>query len=551
MIFPFEASKGNAASSCLLNKEFTIRSLLFFFVFLVFSYPIIHASVYYADDTPHTLYGIHWERDGRPLGQLLILLMGRFSIVDYAPLPQLFGLPFIAMALAAFSIRWGYSRVSSIICLSLIVCNPFFMENISYRFDSIIMEMAVFCSIMPFSIDLFIKRFDRKSIYLWKFSSIIACLNLYQSAINIYLSLILLTVVLSLIKKEDASKVLREAFYNVIILGLGLFAYKLETCVLPGGDHYADAHKEVVHSVAEIFKNIPDFSLVIAPALIKGVQSIIFSVILVLGCISLVLRVIRMLRKGDLTPASGALVIFCLAVLPLCIPGILLLLAHPVYAARVMTGFGAVCACFFTFLLGPAPSFRRHVSYIPCVLVGFGLWSEMTMSAAYANALAAQSRFRDQMAQAMVDDAVQLAREANLPDGESFWWSTRGNEPIAPLALRTLFKYQVLTDMVLPTEKPLLPSPWMMHSIMLAQGLPKNFPSTAREHDEGKWMWEALETDLQNCAIDGSREHGPFITYRIGAFLIADYDKSCVLHGNKYEHAPSTRTSVFRGRAIE
>ncbi|GCE84122.1 O-antigen conversion protein [Komagataeibacter diospyri] len=552
MFISKETPRNTAISSFFLcRREFYTRAMLFFLVFILFTYPIIHANVYYADDTLHALSNIHWERDGRVLGQLLLLFMGRFATIDYAPLPQIIGLPFIAAALAAFSIRWGYSRISSIICLSFIVCNPFFLENISYRFDGMIMECAVACAIMPFALPFFLPEHSRKSLMPWQLLALFSCLNLYQPALNVYLCLCCLTAILSLLEKKKAGQVANMLIANAITLSLALLIYKLETLILPGGDDYADAHKQTVHSISQIFGNIPGFFQTIAPALIKGPQSIIFSAIIVSGCITLVFRAVRMLRTGSLTPAAGGLVAFCLVALPFCIPGILLLLGCPIHSHRVMIGFGSAAACFITFLLGVAPSFRWRATCLACILAGYGLWSEITLSAAYANALSAQSRFRDQMAQSMVDDAVQLAREAGQPEGASFWWGTRGDEPVAPLALYILRKYEILTDIVLVSYVPPLPAPWMMHDIMLTHGLPANILSTGGMPDRGKSMWKAQQADLQHCAINGSREHGPFITYRIGNSIIVDYDKRCVLHGNGYERVPSPRQNVFHGRMVE
>ncbi|GBQ55926.1 hypothetical protein AA16373_0592 [Komagataeibacter swingsii DSM 16373] len=354
-----------------------------------------------------------------------------------------------------------------------------------------------------------------------------------------------------MLEQETVRQVLDTLGGNAMTVFLVLVAYKLEMCLLPGGDNYADAHKAAIHSLHQVLGNVPDFFYAIAPALIKGPQSIIFSVIIASGCIMLVSRTVRMLRAGSLTPTAGCLVGCCLVVLPFCIPGILLLLASPIHSHRVMIGFGMVCACFMTFLVRMAPSFGRHANCLACIVAGYCLWSEITMSAAYGNALAAQSRFRDQMAQAMVDDAVQLAREAGQPENTTFWWNTRGGEPIAPLALYILRKYEILTNIILVAYVPFLPSPWMMHDIMLTHGLPTNILSGGAAPDTGKVMWKALQAELEHCAIDGSREHGPFMTYRIGNSIIVDYDKRCIQHGNGYVRSPSRRQNTFLGRMVE
>jgi hypothetical protein len=173
------------------------KELLFFSgIALLYVYPIIHANFYFQDDLLRVLQGYTgWEFAGRPLAAIVQLLLSTakpYMLIDVAPLTQI--LAALLLALSAFQFNEYLKREHHkglIIASALIIVNPFFLFNLSYRYDSFSMALGLFLAVQAFCLPLKTKLGSKSSIAL-----LIASMSLYQCDINIFIALVSIEVLI-------------------------------------------------------------------------------------------------------------------------------------------------------------------------------------------------------------------------------------------------------------------------------------------------------------------------------------------------------------------
>jgi hypothetical protein len=192
-----------------LNSRQQKELLFFCFIALLFVYPIIHADFYFRDDFTRAMEGYAlWEDSGRPLASIVQLLLSASksnALLDVAPLTQIFAA--LLLALSAFQFNEYLKREYQqglVFASVLFIVNPFFLYNLSYRYDAFSMTLGIFFTVLAFCLPLKSRIGSKNSILL-----LIASLLLYQSDINLFIALAALEVML-LSKREGLRNIFRR-----------------------------------------------------------------------------------------------------------------------------------------------------------------------------------------------------------------------------------------------------------------------------------------------------------------------------------------------------
>jgi len=144
-------------SSLLRTLIFNHRRELRTFLVSLFLYslilaPILRADRYYVDDWGHALLGYsQWANDGRPLTDLLMRILGGHPpLVDFSPLPQIGAIAVLSYlsVLVARKFKLCGAVIAALATLPL-GANPFFLENLSFKFDSLPMALSMFLVLLP------------------------------------------------------------------------------------------------------------------------------------------------------------------------------------------------------------------------------------------------------------------------------------------------------------------------------------------------------------------------------------------------------------------
>lgn len=175
----------------LLKRPLSNRDAFGFLAALLLLYvlPLILANVYYRDDTERILNpAAPWYTLGRPGADLLMRLFtfNLYQLADSAPLTLILGVLCFAWALVYSARRAEHTL--SIIALSpyiLLFFNPFFLQNLSYKYDSFPMVVALALSMLAF----FYPRDRGPLSYLVPIALLFCALTLYQPCTNLFIGL--------------------------------------------------------------------------------------------------------------------------------------------------------------------------------------------------------------------------------------------------------------------------------------------------------------------------------------------------------------------------
>lgn len=200
---------------------------------LTFYFPILYAGVFFADDIYRINVesgGFIWEEQGRFLATLVSYIYGGATNIVIDAFPLTWFINIILLSLSSYLIykKFSEQNINIAIYISLIfIINPFFTYNLYYRFDSIGMNLAVSCVIFSFYIR------DTKRNFPLKVLLLILSLNLYQSAINLFLTIYSFYLFYAYIRNEDRSTFLKNTAFVILTYALASSLYFVELKILP------------------------------------------------------------------------------------------------------------------------------------------------------------------------------------------------------------------------------------------------------------------------------------------------------------------------------
>ncbi len=209
-------------------KEKTDKKVFYYVIGICFLYvlPIILANRYYNDDTQRVFYHYAgWSLDGRPLADIAIKLLCGVNnyIYDIFPLPLLISVLVYSIVSVSWS-RMIYSAdgVIGVIVSFLPISMPFFLTNLSYRFDCFGIVVSAVLLMIPF-----MYKNERKHIKLLVDAiCILVSMCFYQGTVGLYLGLAFIVAFVLYIEgtsfipqlvQNIASFIVGTVFYKVVI----------------------------------------------------------------------------------------------------------------------------------------------------------------------------------------------------------------------------------------------------------------------------------------------------------------------------------------------
>ncbi len=162
-----------------------IATLLFIAILL----PILLADRHTNDDLLRALSGNYgWTENGRHLTNALmrVLQFGASRVIDLAPLPQLLAVLALAWAGTLVARRFAVTPAWLGVLVALpLGAQPFFLENLAFRFDAPFMALAVALALLPVV--------SPERLRSWRGALVLlASLALYQPAITVFVIFALL-----------------------------------------------------------------------------------------------------------------------------------------------------------------------------------------------------------------------------------------------------------------------------------------------------------------------------------------------------------------------
>lgn len=203
-------------------KGWTRFAIVFAFCF-TFILSLVLADVPYMDDLTRMDNGNgYWEYEGRPLTTLLIALLNfNFNpIYNIGPIPLIFGTLFFAYSVCYATSKMDIKQnLVNILPFTLLACNPYFIQNLSYQFDSIGNLFSVAFILFAF----FYKHKNIFKTYAVQVLCLVIVSSLYQPTINMYIALFAINILFQFKKTND--KFFRSVFYYSSVFILSSLIY--------------------------------------------------------------------------------------------------------------------------------------------------------------------------------------------------------------------------------------------------------------------------------------------------------------------------------------
>jgi hypothetical protein len=412
----------------------------FFFVVLV---PILLAGRPCNDDLARSVLGSYgWVDSGRYLSNILMraLALGASRATDIAPIPQFLAILSLSFAGVLLARRFEIASLPLGILVTLpLGTQPFFLQNLSYRFDAVTMAAALLCAVGAIAM-----RQRPWRSWILGILALLASLNFYQPAFNVFLVLAVFELARQTAGGSSGRDIVRTAALRFSQALIAIIVYKL--LFTSGIKDWVADHGETIHSIDAlpvVASNALGFVRYVREALGARLASM-FLVLTVLAALPMIASGVRRAwRERSMSDAALRSIFLLLwPVLALLASiGPMLLLIDPVFAPRVFPANGALISAS---LISAACAGHRgrlisRFAASVCLIV-----SAIT-AGAYSSAAGEQMKFEDTIASTMQDDLAQLTSSAHLSR-----YVLIGSAGYAPAAQHTITQFPIVERLIEP-----------------------------------------------------------------------------------------------------
>lgn len=383
----------------------------YFIIILLLVAPIILANIYYIDDIGRSTLGYRfWWEDGRPLSDVLMsVIMFSGTMADIAPAPLLAACILLSWAFYRFSKEFFNNKNGLFLIPLSFLINPFIVEVLSYRFDSLtILFSAVLSFVFLFTlsknnyIDAFIKA-----------SLVVGVMCLYQASVNIVLVFISLLFFFDIYKLKNPLEIIKISAFRVASTLAGLAFYMKVVLPLTLMSEHSDNHPRVSDNlISTVIGNLNAYYSYIQEVMLPyGMGSYILPALIITSLISALIISYRYLKgnKGRIAWLMFAASFVIILITPIATIGSLLVLDNPmVRFSRLYIGFGAY-VLFVLFLA----TLACKESKVPSLVVLPLYLYMIVFTCAYANASKHQASVDKQVIDSIKGDTKEIDYNTN------------------------------------------------------------------------------------------------------------------------------------------
>ncbi|MDF9616795.1 glucosyltransferase domain-containing protein [Pseudomonas entomophila] len=361
--------------------------------------PLLMADMPFMDDFERQhLARNDWVELGRPLASVLLaaLSFGPWAVNIY-PLPMLLAVLVAAHALGCLVRQWfAVPTLSSVLVVLPLWYQPYFLQNLSYHYDSASMVLSMVLSL--WAITLWNGRFSH---WFWGVLLVAAVAALYQPGVNVFAGLCAIEVMRLVMNGQALPVVCRYAVARLgqLLLGCMIYYFSCTWMIRPGRLGLLAIDGQWLSEVARRSRETTDVvGLLITP----WVGWILLGLALLAGY-ALVRAILQVWRRpfgwGQRLGLVFALIL-PLPVVALCVSGIILFLVNFDTNSRLLMGLGVLLALLFYLVHGAlagSPRTRVVILTIPLLFM-------LSFSFAYGRILVLQKTLQQAITQSLAHD---------------------------------------------------------------------------------------------------------------------------------------------------
>lgn len=377
----------------------------------VILFPILRADRYYYDDLKRALFGrASWDSNGRPLTTFLMRALQAYdhAMVDISPMTQIGAVAVLAWAGVLIARRYAIrSPWMAALATFPLGAQPFYLENLSYKFDALSMSVAMLLALVPV-----VQCHSTKRNWWLGVLALFGSLNFYQPALDVYLVFALMEIVLAQLHNRSLRTLGKLALWRVLQAATAMALYELIVGIHISGWVRRKATPIHLGQWRQLYLNYLDFYRYIGSCF-NGRWWVAYApVLLALALIPVAVgvryaarqRVSHGNRVGMLLALAGFLIPPLASVLAL---GPMLALASPEFSARVLMGVGALLAASLLVMCAAFEAWGRSPRWFAAVAGALALGMG-SLASAYGNALGEQKLYEARIGARLADDMAQL-----------------------------------------------------------------------------------------------------------------------------------------------
>ena len=415
-----------------INKK--VSHTHFFFmtlaIYIVAIFPIIRANVNYIDDTGRVLKGYAgWDNYSRYVSCFLshIIHANSSYLPDISPVPQIIAVMILSLAALVVTVTIkgkGELSIWNVLACIPLGLSPYFLECLSYKFDSPYMALSILASVLPL---LFYQK-----RWMWYSLSVVVCMLVmcmtYQAASGIFPMFVVLLTLIWYVRKEDLKKIGSFILCSAVFYGIGvgiffLFIMKHVSTYVSNG--LADLSGIIAHYKTYLNYVRTDFR--------KLCLIVIALVVLCFVC-----RMVFESQRNKVITLMLSVVVT--GVMFLLSFGLYTVLEEPLFEPRSMFGVGVYITFVFLAAQGTEPK-----AFLVNVLAVILVWNFFTFSFTYGNALAVQKEWEDFRREEVISDLTDIS-EFYAKEDKTI--KLVGSSEYAPALRNVMKQYGVLERLV-------------------------------------------------------------------------------------------------------
>ena len=381
-------------------------SLILGFIYVL---PIIIANRLYIDDLGRSADGYYrLSENGRPLADAVLHFLSFGPVAsDISPYTLLISVAVMVLSTAYFceAINLRSKLAKTILPIALLI-SPNFLENLSYKFDSVTMGLSVAAIVFPIAFS--INRSQKVKFAITSFFIIIS-LCLYQASINLIASIALIEFYIRLTHGYSSIDAIKTVFNRVgaTVVGYALYSKFIVPLFVIG--YYNTNHSDIVSSMGEFTRTL-DNLIGLSSYMFMGVGGWLLAACFIASIlISWTSTAFYFGSSSESVRTKllcGLILIASPIVILICTFGSLSLLRDPVLHPRVLIGSSGVILFSFVLL---CETYYKTIKLLP-IFATVGCFS---VSAAYGNTLTGQSEMERNIAGLISNDINTLMLEGN------------------------------------------------------------------------------------------------------------------------------------------
>lgn len=375
-----------------------ILSLIYVFSFLA----IFKADFLYLDDMGRTYQGLKgWEYFSRYLSNFLsrFFSIGNY-LTDVSPLTQIVACVFLATSgIVVLHVLTEKTKFSFFEYLSalLIGISPYFLECISYKYDSPYMALSILASVLPLV-------FYKKNRIFYCFTVFIGMLTVcmtYQAASGIFPMFVAFIVFDLWNKEEKTKKILNFLLSSVVGYLAGLIVFRV--FIMTPVSNYNSTHLLGIDTIIpSYFGNLKKYF-----TFVKNDFRVEWLVLIIVIAVAFVYVFVRDSKKKKIVSLIASLILIAAMVL-VCF-GVYPFMEDASFYARAMYPFGVMVSFIAVRVASSTKIYLGKISVLALC------WMFVVFSFSYGNALNVQKTYTDFRISQTINDLTDL----DLLDGES------------------------------------------------------------------------------------------------------------------------------------